>query len=213
VADETREPPYLDEEPASDPGPEPVPTRAEVDAKLEKQPWGTIRAELVLYGLKRRRSPPEAQDLAQEAMLRVWDPHWRPWNFRKQPSLWKHMVGIVNRLITNRWKAAETKAYGGPIDKHAKKMGDPQANPEQVLLAREEEAQWAGRLVAVRALLEQKEDKLGLQVLDLFEGGVAEAADQAARLYRPVKEIYKARERLAAAGQAVLDAEKGKLRS
>src|ERR1700722_7565849 len=51
--------------------------------------------------------------LACQLSVRLGNADWlerashRPWNFRKQPSLWKFLVGIVLRLISNKYDLQE----------------------------------------------------------------------------------------------------------
>jgi len=63
--------------------------RARVDAifkKITQAEWARLHKELVAYALTRAKSPAKAQDHAQEAIMRVLDARWEPWDPTGSPS-------------------------------------------------------------------------------------------------------------------------------
>jgi DNA-directed RNA polymerase specialized sigma24 family protein len=76
-------------------------SRAEVDALLKKQDWRRIHAELLAFAIRRTKSRVHAEDLVQEALRRVLDANWEPWDPEKNPSLLHFLTGIVNRNLSN----------------------------------------------------------------------------------------------------------------
>jgi hypothetical protein len=210
-------PPPSEPPPSSGSGPRV--TREEVDEKLRSQPWELLSKELCLFAMRQLYGPEytikqEAHDFAQEAILRARDPKHKPWNFRKQPSLWKFLIGIVLRLITHKYHSQAFKSYAGPYDESeggdagqsSFRVAGPYVDAEVQLLGREEERIKGEMLREVRARLEQEQDALAVAVMTLFEQEVDTAAQQATRMGVTEEEIRNARKRLHRVGVAVMAA-------
>jgi hypothetical protein len=208
-------------EPPPSSGSGPGVTREEVDEKLRSQPWELLSKELCLFAMRQLYGPEyttrqEAHDFAQEAILRARDPKHKPWNFRKQPSLWKFLVGIVLRLITHKYHSQAFKSYAGPYDESeggdegqgSFRVAGRYDDAEAQLLRREEERIKSEMLREVRARLEQEQDALALAVMTLFEQEVDTAAEQATRMGVTEEEVRNARKRLHRVGVAVMAARK-----
>src|SRR5690349_15783300 len=78
--------------------------RSRVDAifkAMTPAQWGRVRVDLLNFALARGQSKARANDLAQEALLRVLDARWEPWDPDAQPDLTRFLMSIINRQITN----------------------------------------------------------------------------------------------------------------
>ena len=73
----------------------------DVDALLRKQDWGRIRVQLLLFARPRAKSEAKANDVVQEAMMRVFDPTWEPWDPSKYPNVVDFLTSIISRLLVN----------------------------------------------------------------------------------------------------------------
>ena len=76
-------------------------SRAELDALLKKQDWGRIYPKLYKFARSRGNSKERAEDFTQEAIQRVLDPNWEPWDPIAKPDLVEFLMGIVRRLTAN----------------------------------------------------------------------------------------------------------------
>ena len=75
---------------------------------ITKAEWIVLRERLVKFAFSRTRLHERADDLAQEAMRRVLDDHWEPWNPATHPDILRYMMSIVNREIANKRSMAAT---------------------------------------------------------------------------------------------------------
>jgi hypothetical protein len=133
----------------------------------------------------------EAEDLAQDAIRRAFDPAHVAWDPRRQPDLFRYLGSIVNGLVQNRRRHAQCVAASAQD------------------LVRQEEARADGLLPDTR--VERRE--LAQRALDWLSGAVEgdalaagvlrlqveqtdDVGTQAASLRAPRAEVYAARRRL-----------------
>jgi DNA-directed RNA polymerase specialized sigma24 family protein len=140
---------------------------------------------------------PDAKDLAQEGMTAALDPAASPWDPERQPDLLLHIGSVMNSLTANRRRGFARHPFV-PFDPDDHERPDPAPDPEQRLLDAEERAELGRQVDLLRERLAA--DALALGTLELLTEGVYAAAEQAARLAHlgcEVKDIYRARERIA----------------
>jgi DNA-directed RNA polymerase specialized sigma24 family protein len=183
-------------------------SRADVDALLQKQDWGRMHARLLAFALGRtKKNRAAAQDAVQEAIMRVLDAHWEPWNPEKQPDLFTFLTGIVNRLLSNdrtsarvhREIAMDRQAKEGTRAlKLARKVeripdkGDGASSPEERVALSEV---LAPRMASLRAAVEN--DELARELLDEVEDGNDIRRDHVRITGHTSDEVKAARRRLA----------------
>ena len=179
------------------------PSRAAVDALLRKQDWGRIHAELVEFALRRVKGKDRADDLAQEAIRRVLDANWEPWDPVAKPSLLEFLMGIVNRIVSNERsghrvhrelamdRTAEQGTRARRVAAQAEKVVSGEASPETRVIA----AQLASRRME-RLRGEIAEDVPLQKLVAQREDNVTKASEQATAMSCSVEEVYFANRRL-----------------
>jgi DNA-directed RNA polymerase specialized sigma24 family protein len=156
-----------------------------------------LRKKIFVQAYRLTGNLPDAHDLAHEGMAAAIDPEASPWDPDKQPNLRLHVGSFMNGVMVNR-RRAEARYRSTPFDPKDHDRVDPAPNPEQRLLNAEELAEFERRLERLRERL--ADDAIALGMLELFGEGVSAAAELAARLAHlgcEVKDVYRARERIA----------------
>jgi DNA-directed RNA polymerase specialized sigma24 family protein len=178
--------------------------RASVDAILKSQDWGRIHAQLVASAKARTKSPAMAEDLAQEAIRRVLDPNWEPWDPEKEPSLPQFLMRIVSRLVSNerthsrahREIVMDREAAEGSRERRvARKAGGvavDASSPEAQAIARQLYLRRIDRLHADVA-----EDAVTRALVEQAEEGNDKASEQAAATGYSIEKVREGRRRLA----------------
>ena len=166
--------------------------------------WADIFRRLVLFAFRRRQlrgspgSLADAEDLAAEAIRRLFDSQYVAWDPTREPDLMRHLGSTINGLLSNELRAARVKV------EQSLSVPSVLRSAEQ---AAAEDPQLDGAADCRRAmsLLETRvaNDEVISQVLLLEEEGVTKPAVQAAQLHLEVDVIYKARRRLAQHREAV----------
>jgi DNA-directed RNA polymerase specialized sigma24 family protein len=166
--------------------------------------------ELVLATAYRiTKSREKADEITQESFLRLMTT--RTWDEGKQPSLERHMLGIVKSLVSHE-RASKRRDYEsrGATELAVISVGAAPSPQERLLdrAARDgEEAVAARRVEALRTKLGSRE--LELAICDLVAEGVKKPADLAPRLERPVGEVNDALERIRRYMKSIVAAERG----
>jgi DNA-directed RNA polymerase specialized sigma24 family protein len=101
-------------------------------ARLDAQDWGDVHARLLDFAGHRcgKRNKAQAQDLAQQAIARVYayDSKWDP---EKEPDLVRYLMSVVNSLLWNeRTSHAAQKSVSieqKKTQRAAMQVADPQA--------------------------------------------------------------------------------------
>ena len=81
----------------------------------QKLDWADIFGRLVLFAFRRRQlrgvpgSLADAEDLAAEAIRRLFDLNYAPWDPAREPDLLRHLGSTVNGLLSNEMRAARVK--------------------------------------------------------------------------------------------------------
>ena len=77
-------------------------------AREELEKSGT-RAKLVKFAAWRAHHGPEADDLLQEALAKVFDPDDSPWDPDGGKSFVLHVGSVINRLASHEWTSARAQ--------------------------------------------------------------------------------------------------------
>jgi DNA-directed RNA polymerase specialized sigma24 family protein len=177
--------------------------RASVDVLLRKQDWGRMYPELLAFAQARAKSKAVAEDLVQEAMRRVLDAQWEPWDPEKHPNVFDFLTSIINRLLRNDRTSA--RAHRELVmDREAKKK---HREFKTAMEARKafDPAPGAEERLGARELLERRtellrtyvgDNEVAQAVVDQMLLGNDEAGAQADATGYPVARIYEARRRI-----------------
>jgi hypothetical protein len=166
--------------------------------------WADIFGRLVLFAFRRRQlrgvpgSLADAEDLAAEAIRRLFDSNYAPWDPAREPDLLRHLGSTVNGLLSNEMRATRVKL------EHSLSVPSVLESAEQTAAANAH-PDAADDYRHAMSLLEARiaNDEIASRLLSLEEGGVTKPALQAAQLKLEVAAIYAARRRLARHCQAV----------
>ncbi len=175
-----------------------------VDA-ITKAEWLVHRERLVKFAFYRTRSHERADDLTQEAMRRVVDDNWEPWDPTTHPDIVRYMMSIVNRLIANKRTEAAThreiamssaeksSRAERRAEREADRMPAAQRSPEEAVVAADLASR---RITMLRARLAERNDTLALLCLERFMQGIDKPAELALALGTTIAEAIKARDRV-----------------
>jgi DNA-directed RNA polymerase specialized sigma24 family protein len=165
--------------------------------RLAAEDWGEISAKLTNYAHKRmrRRSMERAEEIAQEAIVRLYDGEYQQWDPAKEPSLFLFLTSIVNSFVwADGIKAAsqnEKRVTSTKMERRVEREASSAPNPEEEIIARDlQQRAWA----AVRAGVAN--DRVANKLADLVEDGVDAPAMQAEALSVDIVEVRNARRRL-----------------
>jgi len=168
--------------------------RARADARLRaitKAEWARIHKELLAWGLWRTKNPVRAQDLAQEAIMRVLDARWEPWDPDANPDLLLFLRSIINRNLANE---KVTRRRHREIQMDAEDFNairDNARTPESIVATHDLADK---RMTELRTRLAGDEE--ALERVDQFEQGVDSAEDQRADSDKEIEIIRNARRRV-----------------
>jgi hypothetical protein len=179
--------------------------RAEVDALLRKQNWPRIYAELVKHAMSvAKGNEAAAKDLAQEAIRRVLDANWEPWDPKKHPQVLTFLARIVNRLARNERTSARAHREIA-MDREAKERTRARKIALEADKVYEDVSSTEARLGAAR-LLARRMDRLRANIggdavvhalVDEIEKGNETPREQAAATGYSIEEVREGTRRLA----------------
>jgi hypothetical protein len=167
----------------------------ELTKRLARQDWAAVTKRLVVFAHRRLggRSIETAQEIAQEAIARVWDPNYADWDPVTEPSIMRHLGSVVNGLIRNlnvsHRERAERAHDPEEVERAAgrsKDGADGDGMDRRIDAAR----------VIDRFLDRTAGDDLVTRLLMVMADGEDKPAQQATKLGVPVTEVYNARRRL-----------------
>ena len=155
------------------------------------------------------KSEERAYELTQEAFFRLMTT--RLWDPNTQPSLERHMFGIVKSLLSAEHKSKRAEHDEKAGREHALLAGGPTASAETMSLdrARRQRAQEtaAQHIAALRAKLAGHD--LELSICELMADDVTKPADLVKRLNRTRAEVDAALRRIRRFMNSILAAERG----
>lgn len=165
--------------------------------------WPSTIKRLVAYGRRRHLSTEDAEELAQEAVLRFFDPSYQ----RRDPELYPTPILFL------------VSTFNGLVRNHHKRRGRRYANHDAVVLFTAATTSREKRLAhdpvqeltmhhlaaqAFSLMLDRtRGDPLAQEVLELMRDGHDKPAAMAATLHVPIRNVYEARRRLSRHGRAI----------
>lgn len=163
--------------------------------------WTAIRKRLVAFARRKGLAREDAEQVAQEAIGRVFDPAHAPYDPDVHGDLLRFLGSVVNGLISNLRKR---RSYTPLSMQAVSALVETAPSPEDDAIAREQARD------VVEALLERTaDDPIAHRILALMREGVMTPIEQAARLGVPISEIYKAKRRLKTHSGAIRKASGG----
>jgi DNA-directed RNA polymerase specialized sigma24 family protein len=148
---------------------------------------------------------PEADDLVQEALVRVLDPDDVPW-VPERGTFFTHM-SFVMRQVWDRWMR-RARAQREVLDSGLARdetVPSAESSADEALHDRRRVALWSSLAREVLAAIGERHPRVR-QVYELAAGGIEDPAEQAEALHCHVEEIYLARKTLARHARAALEA-------
>jgi len=167
-----------------------------VSRELAKQDWEEIHARLVKFLLGRKATEVMAEDIAQQAIERVFacDSEWDP---ERYPVLLTYLIGVARMLLFKERRAAKRFVTH---DHHAEEDGDPlDEHRDERALGPDRIAETdlhARRLALLRTRLAARDDDEAIRVLELHIDGVERPAEIATATGWPVGKVNRARDRM-----------------
>ena len=167
--------------------------------------WRALYPKLVKFAFTRTKSKARATDAAHDAIQRVIDPKWEPWDPATHPVLLDYLMSIVNRLVSNEKTSARvhreiamasgehSTAKEREAEHDAENVKDDARTPEALVVDADLKARALTRL---RNRLERNDDALAVSVLEQIQGGSDDVSEMATALGVSEQEIGKARERV-----------------
>jgi DNA-directed RNA polymerase specialized sigma24 family protein len=161
---------------------------------------------LLAYAFKKTRDRERTQEVAQDAIARVlagrgwcrWDPD--------RKSLLNHLSDVVESLVANQNRRASVNRERPMAEDDEEAEPDSSPSPEQRFDSHEQLER--KRRLAARVMERVAEDRIIPRMLECEQEGIDQASELASRLDCSVKDIYRARERLAYHRDQVLEEER-----
>lgn len=160
--------------------------------------WPEVGRKLTLFAHAciKRRSWEDAQDLAQQAIMQLYDDHHAPWDPTQEPDLFLHLADVVRGLASNKRRVQETKRVRLVSEENwdaiEDKVSAGGATPESALAAHQLVAR---TLSGLREKLKATDEDARV-VVDQFALGNDEAKEQAAATGLSIEAVRSARRRV-----------------
>ncbi|HEY2514619.1 MAG TPA: sigma factor [Polyangiaceae bacterium] len=172
---------------------------AAVQALLDDVNWIAFRFTLANYAFGRCHDRKMADDLAQEAIRRLWEPT-SAWDPSVEPDLLAYAMGTVNSILWGERTRAEAKNV--PLDTSGADGAFEPADPRGMTEERLADVDLAARrLNLLRTRLAH--DPEAMQIVELTLEGLDTPFDQRTRMGLSEAEILAARKRVQRAAAAV----------
>lgn len=169
------------------------PKSPDIDDLLEQLDWGSIRGRLVLFAARRlgtRGKKEDAEEFADEAIVKFLDHRWADWDPVVDPDAKKLLGSILNGDIQNWLRSGAKKRLVFDTD-----VVDTAGGASSDIEARAVELDLYRKVVAV--LMDRvSRDPQCNQLFLLMLSGVSDSRDQAREMGCSVTEVYNARRRL-----------------
>jgi hypothetical protein len=153
--------------------------------------WGRVGKALVAFAVRRMHlRPPEAQDMAQRAMQRAFDPDYAAWDPAAEPNILIHLFGVMRGMA-----GSDRQRHGFEAERLTRSGELPRvavAARTDDVLADAQEARDA--FAALRALA--RGDGLVERILEANARGLDTPAELARALDVNATDIYSANKRL-----------------
>ncbi len=173
-----------------------APTATDYRTLLAAQDWPLLRQKLKLFAWNATggRSMERAEDLAQDAIARVWTDAGVRWDRAIEPSLLRFLTGILRGDLSNqrRLKRTTRERLLGDETLEAESDARTTADGPEDRLIRRETVERVFEAIHARA----PEDDVGADVIALFARGTDGATEQAEASGHSIDEIRRARRRV-----------------
>lgn len=169
-------------------------TATDYRALLARQDWSDLRKKLKLFAYKATgsRSMDRAEDLAQDAIARVWEDAGVRWRPEVEPSLFRFLTGLVRGDLSNERRRKRTSSEVLAGAEVIEAAGDGGRGAAERLLILDE----TSRRVLTALRERTAKDPIATEVTELFERGVDVPRDQAEASDHSIEEIRRARRRV-----------------
>ena len=162
-----------------------------------------IGRKLVGYAYKKTRDRTRMRDVAQEAIARVLEGRgWYRWDPNRK-SLLDHLSDVVDSLVANQNRRASVKREQPMGEGDDERKPDSTPSPERQIDSIEQLER--KRRLAVRVMERVAGDAIIPDMLKHEQAGIGKASELAGLLHCAVRDIYRARERLAYHRDEVLE--------
>ncbi len=185
---------------------------AGTDKQLKDQNWPRIYKRTTAFALARIRPASQvtlanAEEIAQEAIGRLFDETYKQWDPAKEPLL-EHLRSVVNGIAHNRFKMSKRRSENPCDPAQLVQLSDEQTKERTTEGVNVETTLYAEKVVSTlgRRL---DGDPLAENVFLLTMEGIDRPKDQAAHLECPVEDIYNAKRRLRDHLEAIRNLELG----
>jgi DNA-directed RNA polymerase specialized sigma24 family protein len=163
---------------------------------LANQDWASLSKRLTEFAFRKlgKASRADAEDVAQIAMRRAFDPRYQRWNPRKQPDIFWFLGSLVRNELANRRRARRGRVEIPHDHEELDALASEAVGAtDDAMISRE-------RARRVLAELERRTSTDGAcaAVLATFRDEIDDPNEQAARTGRTLKAVYNARSRLRA---------------
>jgi DNA-directed RNA polymerase specialized sigma24 family protein len=170
---------------------------AQYESLLASQDWATLSKRLTEFAYRKihKRSWEEAEDIAQTAIRRAFDPKSRRWNPKAQPNVFWFLGNVAQGVIANRRRQLKS----GRVETLYEHEGLDQLAPEAIDATDEVLARRHRAALIVRELARQvATDRACVLVLGAFQAETDDPREQSASTGLGMQAVYNARSKLRA---------------
>ena len=172
-------------------------SRTQYEDLLANQDWATLSKRLTEFAYRKinRRSWEEAEDIAQTAIRRAFDPELQRWNPKAQPNVFWFLGNVAQGVIANRRRQLKS----GRVETLYDQEGLDDLAPEAIDATDEVLARRHRAVLIVRELARQvATDRACALVLGAFQAEIDDPREQAASTGLAMQAVYNARSKLRA---------------
>ncbi|MGO8994535.1 MAG: hypothetical protein ACLQVI_14550, partial [Polyangiaceae bacterium] len=171
-----------------------APNALDYRALLARQDWVTLRKNLKLYAWKATgsRSMDRAEDIAHDAIARLWEDAGVRWDPQAEPNLFRFLTGLVRGDLSNERRLKATTDVDLPGPQAVEALRDKSEPGAETLLIRAESVHRIFSPLRERTA----SDAVASAVVDLFARGIDGAADQVEASGHSIDDIRRARRRV-----------------
>jgi DNA-directed RNA polymerase specialized sigma24 family protein len=166
----------------------------EYEALLESQDWSTLSQRLTEFAWRKIgcTSWEDAEDLAQGAIQRAFDPRYQRWSPKAQPNIFWFLGSLVNGAVSNlrQKKARGVEILHGQED--LEELAPEAVDATDDVMARRERA----RLIVAELGRRVATDRACVRVLAAFAAEIDDPHAQADSTSLALQAVYNARSKL-----------------
>jgi hypothetical protein len=169
----------------------------EYDELLANQDWASLLRRLTEFAWRKihKSSWEEAEDIAQTAVRRAFDPSCQRWNPSAQPNVFWFLGNMVGGIVANRRRKLKTGRVDVLYDQEdLEELAAEAVDASDDVMARRERA----RLIVLELKRRIATDRAALAVLAAFEAEIDDPKEQALAAGVAMQAVYNARSKLRA---------------